>query len=79
MQRDAAMNRFILALPASLALIALLPMISFFAACLSVWFFGTGLPAIMNTDRFANLVFDGITCAASLFLLGFVALLSEEF
>jgi hypothetical protein len=71
------MSRFIVALPASLALVALLPMLSFFAACLSVWFLGTGFPAIMETDRFTALVFDGITIAAPLFLVGFFALLVE--
>lgn len=72
------MNRFILALPASLAFVALLPMFAFISVALSKAAFGTGVPPVMHSEAFAFLVFDGITVAAACFAVAMVTLILDE-
>ena len=73
------MKTFILALPVTLAFVALSPLFAVVAVALSGAAFSTGIPEVFHSERFAFLVFDGITIAASFFAVALVALIAEEF
>ena len=72
------MKKFILSLPATLAFVALSPLFAVVAVAFSKAAFSTGVPAVFLSERFAFLVFDGITIAAAFFAVAMVALISEE-
>lgn len=72
------MSRFILALPASLAFVALAPLFAVVTVAFSKAAFGTGVQGVFTTEAFAFLVFDGITVAAACFAVAMVTLILEE-
>jgi len=72
------MKKLILALPTSLAFVALAPLFAVVTIAFSKAAFGTGVPAVFLSERFAFLVFDGITIAAAFFAVAMCTLIAEE-
>lgn len=67
-----------MALPASLAFVALAPLFTVVGVALSKAAFSTGVPPVMHTEHFAFLVFDGITVAAACFAVAMCSLIISE-
>jgi hypothetical protein len=72
------MNRFILALPSTVAFLALGPLFAVVTVAFSKAAFSTGVPPVMHSEAFAFLVFDGITVAAACFAVAMVTLILDE-
>jgi len=72
------MRTAILALPTSLAFLALSPLFAVITVAMSKAAFSTGISPVFLSERFAALVFDGITIAAALFAVSIVSLIAQE-
>lgn len=74
------MRKFILALPATLAFIALAPMFTVFIYSFLGLVSEVAVPEFMIAEPYARLIFEGcIPTAAALFAVAFISLLVEEF